>query len=60
MPASPEAWLAEAAEHNGSWWPDYLRWLEPRSGELKTKPKSLGSQEHKPIVDAPGTYVFET
>ena len=60
VPASPEAWLAEAAEHNGSWWPDYLRWLEPRSGELKTKPKSLGSQEHEPIVDAPGTYVFET
>jgi polyhydroxyalkanoate synthase subunit PhaC len=59
-PASPEAWLAEAAEHNGSWWPDYLGWLEPRSGELKPKPKTLGSKEHKPLVNAPGTYVFET
>ena len=58
--ASPEAWRAGAAEHNGSWWPDYLRWLEPRSGERKPKPKSLGSKEHKPIAGAPGTYVFES
>ncbi len=56
--ASPEAWLAESAEHTGSWWPDYLGWLEPRSGELKPKPKSLGSKMHKPIDGAPGTYVF--
>jgi polyhydroxyalkanoate synthase subunit PhaC len=60
VPASPEAWLAEAAEHNGSWWPDYLAWLEPRSGERKPKPKSLGSEEHKPLAGAPGTYVFES
>ena len=40
----PEAWLAGAAEHKGSWWPDYLRWLEPRSGEHKPKPKTLGSK----------------
>jgi polyhydroxyalkanoate synthase subunit PhaC len=60
VPESPEAWLAAAAEHNGSWWPDYLGWLEPRSGELKPKPKTLGSKDHKLIVDAPGTYVFES
>jgi polyhydroxyalkanoate synthase len=59
-PASPEAWLAEAAERTGSWWPDYLSWLEPRSGELKPKPKTLGSTEHKPLISAPGSYVFET
>src|ERR671924_61205 len=59
-PASPEAWLAEAAERTGSWWPDYLSWLEPRSGELKPKPKALGSTEHRPLINAPGSYVFET
>jgi polyhydroxyalkanoate synthase subunit PhaC len=56
----PEAWLAGAAVHKGSWWPDYLRWLEPRSGEHKPKPKTLGSKGHEPIVAAPGMYVLET
>jgi polyhydroxyalkanoate synthase len=60
VPASPEAWLPEAAERTGSWWPDYLSWLEPRSGELKPKPKTLGSKEYKPLIKAPGSYVFET
>jgi polyhydroxyalkanoate synthase len=59
-PASPEEWLAVAVEHKGSWWPDYLAWLEPRSGELKARPKTLGSKDHKPIADAPGTYVLES
>ena len=53
VPPSPEAWLAGAAEHKGSWWPDYLSWLEPRSGERKPKPKTLGRKQHKPIVRGP-------
>ena len=56
--ASPDEWLNVADEHKGSWWPDYLAWLEPRSGELKPSPKTLGSKEHTPIADAPGTYVL--
>jgi polyhydroxyalkanoate synthase len=59
-PASPDEWLAVAVEHKGSWWPDYLAWLEPRSGELKPRPKTLGSKDHKPIADAPGSYVLES
>ena len=59
-PASPEEWLAVAVEHKGSWWPDYLAWLQPRSGELKPRPKTLGSKDHEPIADAPGTYVLES
>jgi polyhydroxyalkanoate synthase subunit PhaC len=58
VPTSPEEWLTAAVEHKGSWWPDYLAWMEPRSGELKPRPKTLGSKEHKPIVNAPGTYVL--
>ena len=60
VPLDPDAWLAGAAEHKGSWWPDYLRWLEPRSGEHKPKPKTLGSKGHEPIAAAPGRYVLET
>ena len=58
--ASPEEWLAAAVECKGSWWPDYLAWMEPRSGDLKPRPKALGSKDHKPIAGAPGTYVLET
>jgi polyhydroxyalkanoate synthase subunit PhaC len=58
--ASPEEWLAVAVEYKGSWWPDYLAWMEPRSGDLKPRPKALGSKDHKPIARAPGTYVLET
>jgi polyhydroxyalkanoate synthase len=58
--ASPEEWLAAAVEYKGSWWPDYLAWMEPRSGDLKPRPKALGSKDHKPIARAPGTYVLET
>jgi polyhydroxyalkanoate synthase len=58
LPASPDEWLTQAVEHKGSWWPDYLAWMERRSGELKPRPKTLGSTEHQPIVNAPGTYVL--
>ena len=58
VPASPDEWLTVAAKHKGSRWRDYLAWLEPRSGELKPRPTTLGSTEHKPLADAPGTYVL--
>jgi polyhydroxyalkanoate synthase len=55
--ADPDEWLAAATEHQGSWWVDWIPWLEERSGEL-IAPPSLGSEEFPPIGDAPGTYVL--
>lgn len=49
--------LAHAATKSGSWWPDYLKWLTPRSGELKPAPARLGSDRHRAGARAPGTYV---
>ena len=37
-------WEAQAVTHRGSWWPDYIAWLEPRAGELVPAPKKLGSR----------------
>ncbi len=54
-----EAWRKEAKEHEGSWWEDWTKWLEDRSGK-KVKPPEVGSENYPPIVDAPGTYVLET
>ena len=56
--ATPEAWLDAAAEHEGSWWTDWIAWLGERSGE-KVAPPPLGSNSHPPLTDAPGTYVLE-
>jgi polyhydroxyalkanoate synthase len=41
----------------GSWWPDYVAWLQARSGELVVAPNALGSRRHKATAKAPGTYV---
>src|SRR6476660_4712402 len=53
-----EAWLADAQKHDGSWWADWAKWLEARSGR-KTTAMTVGSAAHPPIGDAPGTYVLE-
>ncbi len=55
---SAEEWFENATKHDGSWWPDWVQWLEPRSGE-KVQPPSMGSDKYPPIEDAPGTYVLE-
>jgi len=53
LPATPEAWIAGAEEAKGSWWPEWLDWLAPKSGELiDAKPVP-----DRKLGDAPGTYV---
>ena len=56
-PVDTDAWLQQAATKQGSWWTDYVEWLQARSGELKAAPKRLGSDEYKATAKAPGTYV---
>jgi poly[(R)-3-hydroxyalkanoate] polymerase subunit PhaC len=50
-------WLDHAATERGSWWPDYVRWLTERSGELLPAPKRLGGRRHGALAKAPGSYV---
>jgi polyhydroxyalkanoate synthase subunit PhaC len=54
----PGAWMAAAARHDGSWWPQYAEWLIERSGEEREAPGKLGSTRHRPLDAAPGRYVF--
>jgi len=54
-----KTWLKGAETHQGSWWTDVAGWLAGRCGELKPAPKELGSVRLRPLVDAPGTYVFD-
>jgi polyhydroxyalkanoate synthase len=57
-PADPQEFYDQAAKIPGSWWPDYVEWLEQRSGGLKAAPKKLGGNGHRALGKAPGTYVL--
>ncbi len=56
----PETWETVAEKHEGSWWPALVDWLDERSG-AETPPPQLGADKgkHRPLEDAPGTYVFQ-
>jgi polyhydroxyalkanoate synthase subunit PhaC len=51
-----DAWLGKAAEHPGSWWPDWLAWLR-KQGPAEAPARVPGDRALKPIEDAPGSYV---
>lgn len=53
---SLEEWIAGASEHKGSWWPDWIEWISPRSGEQITA-REPGCGQVEPLEDAPGSYV---
>jgi polyhydroxyalkanoate synthase len=51
-PPSPDDWLTNAEQHNGSWWPEWLKWLDAFAGE-KIPARAVADG----IEDAPGSYV---
>jgi polyhydroxyalkanoate synthase subunit PhaC len=58
-PPDPAKWLDQATTQPGSWWPDYVRWLEQHGGGEKGRPRRLGAAGFRPIDPAPGTYVLD-
>jgi polyhydroxyalkanoate synthase len=58
-PADPQTWLERAETRPGSWWPDLDAWLRERCGPDKPAATTLGDSRLAPLVDAPGTYVFD-
>ena len=57
--ASIEEFLARATEHPGSWWTDWIAWLEAQdpSKVPATGKRAPGGTGDKVIEDAPGRYV---
>ena len=51
-PEDPEEWLKDAVPHKGSWWPEWIKWLAPYTGE-DVEPREVTAG----IEDAPGSYV---
>lgn len=52
----PDAWMDEAAFHEGSWWPRWVEWLHGKSGDM-IPAREPGSATHPPLMPAPGSYV---
>jgi polyhydroxyalkanoate synthase len=55
----PEDWLAGARTKPGSWWTHWAAWLNDYIGGLRAAPEAPGSDKHRPLFPAPGTYVIE-
>ncbi|MFT5487109.1 MAG: polyhydroxyalkanoate synthase [Paracoccaceae bacterium] len=54
---TPVEWLEGATEHNGSWWPDWDKWVNKfAAGEVAAREPGKG--KFKAIEDAPGSYVM--
>ena len=57
---APESWVVEAERKEGSWWPEWIAWLDAHSG-APVAPPSMGASSagYRSLVDAPGTYVMQ-
>ncbi|HET7381124.1 MAG TPA: alpha/beta fold hydrolase [Pseudolabrys sp.] len=58
--ADPDTWAAAAPRKGGSWWPEWVAWLEKRSGQPVPPPR-MGAPEvgYAALADAPGIYVLQ-
>ncbi|MWV27199.1 PHA/PHB synthase family protein [Aurantiacibacter rhizosphaerae] len=58
--SSLEEFVDGATEHPGSWWPDWLQWLESQDEKrvAATGARKPGSASNPAIEDAPGRYVM--
>ncbi|WP_114945573.1 PHA/PHB synthase family protein [Microvirga calopogonii] len=56
----PDAWIKIAPRFEGSWWPEWTRWLVSHSDE-PTVPPPMGApaQGYPPLCEAPGAYVLQ-
>ena len=54
----PDEWLKSAPKFEGSWWPEWAKWLTAQSGELCEPPRMGPVQANdEKLPDAPGDYV---
>ena len=56
-PKKPDTWLKGATRHDGSWWPDWHKWLTRHAGQKTVAARVPGDGGLAVIGDAPGVYV---
>jgi polyhydroxyalkanoate synthase len=55
LPGDPDEWFAGAAQHEGSWWLDWRKWIAPYLGR-EVPARIPGKGKLKVIEAAPGSY----
>ena len=55
----PEAFVKVAPRKEGSWWPEWVAWLNAHS-DAPVAPPEMGAPGYVPICDAPGTFVLQS
>jgi polyhydroxyalkanoate synthase subunit PhaC len=54
----PDEWLRAAPRVEGSWWPEWTKWLSARSGKPCEPPRmGVGQVSGHSLPDTPGAYV---
>ncbi len=56
--STAEQWMEAAVEHAGSWWPEWVKWLNNYSGKTISAP-DFSKLPYAPMMDAPGSYVLK-
>jgi polyhydroxyalkanoate synthase len=58
---SPDEWVAATTPKPGSWWVDWVAWLDSHSSPERVACPAMGapSKGYAPLADAPGTYVHQ-
>jgi len=58
LPENPEAWAEQAEKHDGSWWPEWDKWVKEKA------PEQVEARQPGAVLtvleDAPGSYVKRT
>ncbi len=57
LTSDPRAWYHEAEKKSGSWWPQWLEWIQQHSGEQRESVFSVGNKQYPAMEASPGTYV---
>jgi polyhydroxyalkanoate synthase subunit PhaC len=55
----PDEWIKLAPHHEGSWWIEWVRFLERYSDEPVAPPPTGRSKDNARLPDAPGDYVLQ-
>ena len=53
----PDEWLKTVPAVEGSWWPEWTKWLAARSGQPSEPPPLGTGAAEKDLADAPGDYI---
>jgi len=56
LPEDADDWLAGAKQHDGSWWPDWIKWITAHDKTM-VPARTPGDGKLVVIEDAPGSFV---